>query len=442
MNFRLAVVGHSSSVEELTRIAEATFDNVEITGIPFSSDEMITETVNSLRPLLPRLDGVLYTRKDPYKLIVSRHNHAGVLARFVDIDASSFVHSLFIAANSFRADIRRVSVDALDYSTIMRTYESLGIPSESVRPVIVNVDTNAEHFVEAAAQAHRESYQSGLCGVCLTNIRNVWDSLAAEGIPCVLMTPSRENYLNEIRRLMLQHTEEQAKGSAAVIRIRAELSSNYYLHQKTMVQNVLDLGRLAEYVVLFAQRVSGMFARIGEQDFAIACGREEIVYVTERFTRLELLEQIYSNTPYRLAVGIGTGVNLQTASANAELGTQRAWVEGCNRAYLVHAENNEVGPIQPNELLHTTQPLFDQHLTKAARDCALSINTIFRIDTFVRRKNNGTFIIAELARELHVSFRTGARIVEKLEKNGYIVEIGRSVINGRGRPTRVFRLLW
>ena len=54
MNFRLAVVGHSSSVEELTRIAEATFDNVEITGIPFSSDEMITETVNSLRPQIGR----------------------------------------------------------------------------------------------------------------------------------------------------------------------------------------------------------------------------------------------------------------------------------------------------------------------------------------------------------------------------------------------------
>jgi len=31
--------------------------------------------------------------------------------------------------------------------------------------------------------------------------------------------------------------------------------------------------------------------------------------------------------------------------------------------------------------------------------------------------------------------------VEKLEQNGYIVEIGRSVLNGRGRPTRVFQLL-
>ena len=63
------------------------------------------------------------------------------------------------------------------------------------------------------------------------------------------------------------------------------------------------------------------------------------------------------------------------------------------------------------------------------------------ISTFVQRKNNGTFFTAELAEELHISFRTAARIVEKLEQNGYIVEVGRSVLNGRGRPTRVFQLL-
>ena len=32
-------------------------------------------------------------------------------------------------------------------------------------------------------------------------------------------------------------------------------------------------------------------------------------------------------------------------------------------------------------------------------------------------------------------------LLEKLEQNGYIVEVGRSVLNGRGRPTRVFQLL-
>ena len=83
----------------------------------------------------------------------------------------------------------------------------------------------------------------------------------------------------------------------------------------------------------------------------------------------------------------------------------------------------------------------DPQLLKVAQDCALSNNTVLKISTFVQRKNNGTFFTAELAEELHISFRTAARIVEKLEQNGYIVEIGRSVLNGRGRPTRVFQLL-
>ncbi|MFR5382044.1 MAG: winged helix-turn-helix transcriptional regulator [Oscillospiraceae bacterium] len=91
--------------------------------------------------------------------------------------------------------------------------------------------------------------------------------------------------------------------------------------------------------------------------------------------------------------------------------------------------------------MHVKRSQFDPQLLKVAQDCALSNNTVLKISTFVQRKNNGTFFTAELAEELHISFRTAARIVEKLEQNGYIVEIGRSVLNGRGRPTRVFQLL-
>lgn len=443
VNFRLAVVGHRSSVEEIKEIVANTFENIETVGIEMASDEMTGEAVKVLRGLLPKLDGVLYTRNEPYKLIVSRLDHGGVLARYVDVDAASFVQSLLIASLNYNADIYRVSVDTLDYTTVMKTYDSLEVDMERVRPVMVSVDTNARHFVDATAQAHRESYRNGLCSICITNIRNVQDTLAAEGIPCVLMTPSPDNYINEIRRLMFHwQVEEKTKQNTVVMRIRAELSGDYYLNRKTMVQNVLDLSKLSEAIVMFAQMISGAYARMGEQDFIIVCSYEELSEATDKFSHIDLLAEVYSSTPYRLAVGIGAGINLQKALANAELGTQRAWAEGCNRAYLVFTEGRSIGPIQPNELLHITHDQIDRQLTKAAQDCALSTNTVSKIDTFVRRKNNGSFITADLAEELCVSFRTAARIVEKLEKNGYAVEIGRTVINGRGRPTRVFRLLW
>ena len=165
MNFRLAVVGHRSSVKEISEIIFEKFENIEITGIELASDEMTAEAVEVLKVQLPRLDGVLYTRNQPYQLVVSRLNHAGVLARYVNVDAASFIHSLLIASLKYGVDIRRVSVDTLDYRTIMKTYRSLDMSTEDIHPIMVNVDTKAEHFVEATAQAHRKSYQNGLCSV-------------------------------------------------------------------------------------------------------------------------------------------------------------------------------------------------------------------------------------------------------------------------------------
>lgn len=153
-----------------------------------------------------------------------------------------------------------------------------------------------------------------------------------------------------------------------------------------MVQSVLDLAKLAEQIVLFAQLVSGAYLRMGEQDFAVICSYEVLSDTTDRFSHFDLLAQVYGGTPYRLAVGIGTGLHFQQALANAELGTQRAWEEGSNRAYLVYAEDRFVGPIQPNELMHVKRSQFDPQLLKVAQDCALSNNTVLKISTFVQRK--------------------------------------------------------
>lgn len=418
MSFRLALVGHGSSIREIQEIVAETFENIETVGIEMPSDERVDEAAQALRRCLPELDGVLYTRSEPYKLMVSRVDHGAVLARYVNVDAASFVHALLIAQSKYHADIYRVSVDTLDYVTVMKTYRSLELDMDHVQPVSISVDTNAAHFVDATAKTHRESYRSGLCSVCITNIRNVQDSL-----------------------ILSWHVKEKAKEGSVIIRIHAELSGDYYLNRKTMVQSVLDLAKLAEQIVLFAQLVSGAYLRMGEQDFAVICSYEVLSDTTDRFSHFDLLAQVYGGTPYRLAVGIGTGLHFQQALANAELGTQRAWEEGSNRAYLVYAEDRFVGPIQPNELMHVKRSQFDPQLLKVAQDCALSNNTVLKISTFVQRKNNGTFFTAELAEELHISFRTAARIVEKLEQNGYIVEVGRSVLNGRGRPTRVFQLL-
>ena len=70
MSFRLALVGHGSSIREIQEIVAETFENIETVGIEMPSDERVDEAAQALRRCLPELDGVLYTRSEPYKLMV------------------------------------------------------------------------------------------------------------------------------------------------------------------------------------------------------------------------------------------------------------------------------------------------------------------------------------------------------------------------------------
>ena len=120
MNYRLAIVGRMSSIGDIKKIISESFDNVETHGVELGNDEMADQAVAALQALLPQLDGVLYTRSDPYKLIVSRLDHGTVSARYADIDATSLVKCLLVAEYHMKSDIRSISVDTLDCETVMR----------------------------------------------------------------------------------------------------------------------------------------------------------------------------------------------------------------------------------------------------------------------------------------------------------------------------------
>ena len=58
MSFRLALVGHGSSIREIQEIVAETFENIETVGIEMPSDERVDEAAQALRRCLPELDGV------------------------------------------------------------------------------------------------------------------------------------------------------------------------------------------------------------------------------------------------------------------------------------------------------------------------------------------------------------------------------------------------
>lgn len=440
--FTIAVLGHKDSIEDIKTIIAEKFEDTQVIGIPLSSDEEVGEAKRQLEMTLPACNGVLYTRQDPYRLMISRVKHGDVPVRYVDIDTSNFIHSLMEASYHYRADICRVSVDTLGFETVTRAYESLHIPAESTHFRIISVDTASSHFVNAVAQTHRENYLSGKYSVCVTNIRNVWDTLRGENIPCVLMTPSRDSYIHEIRRLMISYQLKRSdEGNLAIMSLTAR-RTDAYIAQTTLVQNVLDRNRVNELVAYFTQRLDGACIDNGNGDYYIFCEYGNLARETDNFTKLDLMDSVFLNTPYALSVGIGIGKNMRGALANSAVGMRRAVNQSGNRAYIVRSAGHIIGPIEPSEITKSGNALFDRRLMLAANTCGMAINTVCRIDAFVRQNGSPSFTVRELARALSISSRTAARMVAKLERKGYAAEVGKVVTGDKGRPTRVFRLLW
>jgi hypothetical protein len=440
MNFKLAVVGHKSSITEIETIVRQKFQNVDVFKVEFNSDDETDEALADLKKALPSCHAVLYTRRDPWQIMLSRIEHS-IPVRYADIDGSNLIPCLLEASYHLKADILRPSVDTLGYGAVMGAYQSVGIPEDKVQAQLVQTDVNNFHFVQQTYEIHKKNFQSGLSSFCATNIRSVRDRLAIDGIPCVLLAPNMTTYLHEIRRLMLSHSLRQADSSQNVVAAILLQPRNDFF-QKTALQEVLDQNKAAECIALFAQRTNGALIALGATSYLIICNTADIEDMTERYTKIDLLWSIATSTSLVVAIGIGCGQSIKEAKTYAEIGAQRASTEHTSQAYVVYSPTNFAGPIQPNEINSQPGNVFDKRLVRVAEAVALSINTIYRIDSFARRRKEQVVTSFEIAQELGVSARTANRIVSKLEQHGFVTEVGTHVTGERGRPTRMLKVLF
>lgn len=441
MNFRLCVVGHESSIQEIKDVIRAKFQNIDVHTVPFNSDDEAARAHVELEKALPHCHGTLYTRRDPWKIMSSRMEHR-LPTRYVDIGASNLVHSLLEASYRLHVDILRPSVDSLGHDAVMNAYRSVGIPEEAVTAHLVQVDVGSEHFVHKVWEAHRTNYRNGLCAFCATNVRSVLDRLAEEGIPCVLLAPNTETYIYEIRRLMVSHgLRKIATNQMVMVALALYPRHDYSIGEQTVLQEVLDRNKAEEHIALFAQRVNGALISQIRATSYIICNSAELEELTEQYSRIDLLESIPMRTTYVLGMGIGYGENIKEAKTHAEIGLRQADATRGSQAYVVYSATNTVGPIEPNEMVAPSSELFEQRIVQAAEAAGLSITTVQRIDRFARQKRGKVVTSSALARELGVSHRTANRTVAKLEQCGYVAEVGRHVVDKRGRPSRMLKVL-
>jgi hypothetical protein len=441
MNFKLCLVGHSSYINDLETVINKNFYNIDVYKIVFNTDLDMDFVISEIEKKQVLVDAILYTGIEPY--ILTSHKTGSNIASYVPIRNQDLVHCLFKSLLKFTFDIYSISIDSMDYKSIVEAYESLELDTDKLRINIVEVNTREHNFVHKAEQEHYRNYKNRLSSICITSITEIYNKLKEKGIPCALLAPSMDSYISEIKTLILRDKiKKTEKNEFAIVTIKVTQNSDFYIYNSSELQDVLDLNTISQYIALFCQKLQGIMYLTERNGYVVLCNSRKLELLTDDFKNIEMLTQIPKNTRFSVNIGIGYGDSLTSAKKHSLIACNRSCLYGNDNAFVMYNPRDVVGPIKSTQKLNYNEKMYSERLIEIADNSKLSINTVYKIDCIIKQTNKREFTAQELAIELGVTARTANRIVLKLEDAGYLTEVGKHIIESKGRPSRIVKILF
>lgn len=442
MAFKLGVVGHRETLDLVASLVKEYFNEVEVLTEEFGNDENITEAVERIARLQLECDGILYSRKDPYLLISGRLNHT-VPVRYVEVDKSHLLISLFRATIRYGFQPTNVSIDTFDCQATAEALLTVGIPRDRLmlRPVTVAAEGDTKGFVKATLAQHLANYEDG-AQLCVTNVTDVYNSLLSHNVPAALINPTVESFVHEIRNLILRYRlKSQNASPLSVLYARLRYKEKFRSYGMMPIREIDELDKAAKLVLVFAEKLDGAMFALSRWEYLLLCSRVLLEETTDHFTEIALVEHIDRDTVFDVSLSIGCGGTVREAHSNAILASNSAFMKKTSNTVVALSREQIIGPITPKSEHFAQDSLTETRLQEIARTAGLSANTVNRLYQATRRRNSSLFTSAELAEILEVSIRTSNRIIQRLTEQRYARVAGKNLVKPRGRPQRVIRLL-
>ncbi len=441
MNFKLCLVGHSNYINDLETVIYNNFFNIEVYKVIFNTDVDIKSAILEIEKNIKHCDAILYTGIEPFLLISQKINNS-ITSSYVSIKKQDLVHCLLKSTYNFDFNIYDISIDSMDYNSIVETYNSLSLDIKKLKVNIVEIKTKEYNFVSKAEQEHTKNYKNKLSSICITSITAIYNNLKKSNIPCVLLTPSMENYISEVKTLILRDKIKKTENNEiSILTIKISQNSDFYVLNNNDLQEILEINVASQYIAVFCQKLEGALYTINNNNYVIICNSKRLELLTNDFNNIELLTQIPRDTQFSINIGVGYGESLSVAKKHSLIACNRSTLYGNDTAFIMYEPKNVVGPIKNDKIKPIDEKMYNERLIEVSSNSKLSINTVYKINCIIKQLNKSEFTAQELALELGVTVRTASRIILKLEDANYIKEVGRHIIESKGRPSRIVKIL-
>ena len=278
---------------------------------------------------------------------------------------------------------------------------------------------------------------------CIATDIQVYERLAADGIPAAYSRPTTDNIVRTVSR-MKQECMERAQmetGNLAVLALRITPKEEiFYQAQREYLESHEKL-KAAEEVYYFAKDARAAVMQQSDESFIILMNRKDLMIYSNCLESLPFLHLIQDNSACNVSLGIGYGYTPGEAKANAGLALKKAGLREESCTYIVHNINSITGPVNFVRPQNTKAKEERERMRGVVARTGISAVKLQQLTLLVEQTKKSLFTAAELAEHLHISLRSANRLLASLEENGLACLSGQAVTGTAGRPGNIYRLL-
>lgn len=428
---KLVIVGHPMSIDIIENVLNEHIKNMSIESIQLVDETQLDSVAEKILKKEPSVDGIIFTGKIPYKLILSRIPSSKPWV-YIDQNYSQLQKTLLKTILHTDYDIKNISVDSYKEETVIKAYSEIGL--DNITYQIASQNIYDKNYLNKTTEFHKENHQSKK-SLCITGISTIYNQLKKENIPVMLLKPTADTILQTYYLLLEKGRSIINEASQIVVfSIEPDVKSEYDLVLQNEYQYLLQRNKIHEVITLFAQKLQAAVVDTGDK-YMLFSTRNVVSIETDNFKTIKLLTDIHEDTSTTVSIGIGIGPTAREAKYQAIRSMKHASKMGGNQCFM--CSNDKMHP-----LTHIKGQTKDTstHLTPIADQTGLGIKTLYKLYCLVSESQMNRFTSSDLADYLNITSRSMNRILQKLENNGYVEMIGKATDGSAGRPKRVLKL--
>lgn len=431
---KLGIIGPAGSVSEACGVIEAIRTPVELFPLPYS---VYTDVVDILNKEQKHVDAILFTGEIPYRYAV-RYVREECPWSFTPKDELSLVFTLLKAGYIKHYNITKVCVDNIMPQMIYGAYRQLGYESNQVQVIFAPCSLYSPDYIENLLEFHQMQLKSGQACCSITGIESVCEHLQKEGLPCLMNSKAFDSIIKEFNRIWLNYTMHQSSvHEIVVIAVNIVYLENHVIYDQSVIQLLHIQNEVQEKIYAYAQSIDAAVFRKDEHLFYLCFlnienkmhNQPNVWILIDEITKIELVCQVY--------IGIGITNSANKAQYFSDLGRRYARTYGTSCAYVVNDTDKVVGPLTLSHKIASFNTTKDYSVI--AERCKVSVGVICKIDTIMRRNGLEYITPTKLAKLYGGNERNLLRILNKLEKAGYVRIIGKEQRSMPGRPGRLIQ---